>query len=143
MEGLLGVGLFFGFSVGVLAKDGALGVDAEPAAAGALEEVGEDALFVHLLARSKLVVQDIGAVDDRDIAQHAHGDYPLFEVEGLVLAGNELGQLLVAGSDFAGGGDVNKYGRENQFQAVLVALVDGAGPAVFNFLELANLRAFS
>ncbi len=38
-----------------------------------LEDVGEDALFVHLAGRD-LVVQNVGAVGHRDIAEHADRD---------------------------------------------------------------------
>ena len=76
----------------------------------ALEDVRKDALLVHL-AGVDLVVQQIGAVGHGDVAQHAHGDHLLIEMDGLVLAGDQLRQLLIAGGDVAAGGNIHKQGR--------------------------------
>ena len=84
-------------------------------------------------------MQRVGAVGDGDIAQHAHRDDLLFEMERLVLAGDELGHLLIAGGDVAAGRNIDKQRRQHQFQAILVAQIDGVGPGVLDLLELRDL----
>ena len=43
--------------------------------------------------------------------RHADGDDLLIQVQGFILAGDQLGQLLVAGGDVADGGNIDKQRR--------------------------------
>lgn len=97
----------FRFGVGVFADSGALRVDANPAAAEALEDVGEDAFFIDL-GGVDLVVESVGSISHGDVAQHADGDDFLGEVDSFVFAGEDLGQLLIAGGDIAAGGYIDE-----------------------------------
>lgn len=107
MEGIFLAGLLLMLGVGVLRELGALGVDAHPAAMGALENVSEDAFFVYL-GGAHLVVHQVGAIGHRDVSHHAYGDHLLLKMEGFVLAGDQLCQLLVARGDVATGRNVYK-----------------------------------
>ena len=122
----------------VFAEEGALRIYADPAAADALEDMGKYPLFINL-AGADLVVEDIGAVGDGGVAEQADGNDALLEVQGLVFTGHELGKLLVAGGDVAVGGHVDKERGKHEFEAVLVAGVDGIGPVVFDLLEFLHL----
>ena len=82
------------------------------------------------------MVENVGAVGDSGVAQHAHSDDLLLQVQGLVFSGDDVGELLIAGGDVAGAGDIEEQRREHVFQAVLIAPVDGFIPGVFDLLEL-------
>jgi len=141
VEGHFGVaGLLPLLSRGVFAEERALRVYADPAAADALEDVGKYTLFINL-TRADFVVEDICAIGDSGVAQHADGYDALLKVHCLVFAGDELGKLLVAGGDIAAGGDVDKKRGQDEFEAVLVAGIDGTGPGVFDLLEFLHLGA--
>ena len=107
----------------------------------ALEDVGQDAFFVHYHGVD-LVVERIGSVGNGNIAQHAHGDELMGGVEGIVLAGDGLSHLLITGGNVAGWRKHRRTGAE-RVKAVLVAAVHGVCPGVLNLLELGDLRAFS
>ena len=85
-------------------------------------------------------MENVGSVGDGGIPQQADGDHALLEVHGLVFPGDQLGQLLIACGDIPARRDIHEQWRQDQFQAVLVAFVDGVGPGVLDFLEFANLR---
>lgn len=142
MEGGFNAGLPFLLAGGIVAQGSALGVDADPTAAEPLKDVSEDAFFIDD-SGTGLVMQDVGSVGHRDIAQHADGDDVLRDLEGLVFAADDQRELLVARGDIAVGGDIDKERREHEFERILVALVDGLGPSIFNLLELSNFRALS
>ena len=96
----------FGFAFGgVFAQGGALGVDADPVVALPLEDVGEDAAFFEL-AVGAFVVEGVGAVGYSYVAHDADGNDALIGGGGFVFAIDEAGDLLIAGGDVAGGGDV-------------------------------------
>lgn len=130
MEGEFGLG--FGLAGlaglgGFVADGGALGVDADPVAVEALEDVGEDATFFEDDAVDA-VGEGVGSVGDGDVAEGADGDDFLLEGgAGVALVGgvDELGDLLVAGGDDAGGGDVDEEGGEDELEGVLVVVGDG------------------
>ena len=107
VKGQLGIGLLLGLGAGIFAHRGALGVDAQPAAVGALEDVRENAFFLPL-GGIDLAAQNIGSVGHGDIAQHAHCNHVLIEANDLVVAGNHQGHLLVAGGNVSRGGNVNE-----------------------------------
>ena len=107
VEGQLSVGLPFLLGVGLLAQGGALRIDAQPSAMYALEDMREDALLVGF-ARIHLVVERVGSIGHRNIAEHADGDDALIEMDGFILAGDQRGHLLIAGGDVAGRGDIHK-----------------------------------
>ena len=69
-------------------------------------------------------MENIGAVGHGNVAQHADRNNFLGQMQCLVAASDHNCQLLVARCDVARGRNVNEQGRENQFQAVLVALID-------------------
>ena len=75
-----------------------------------------------------LAMQRISAVGDSGVAQHAHRDHALLQVDDLVLAGDQKGQLLVARGDVAGGRDIHEQGRKHQLQGILIAQIDGVDP---------------
>lgn len=130
VEGEFGLGLGFGGLAGFwgfVADGGALGVDADPVAVEALEDVGEDAAFLDDDVVDA-VGPDVGAVGNGDVAEGADGDDFLLEGGAdvaLVGGVDEVGDLLVAGGDFAGGGDVDEEGGEDELEGVLVVIGDG------------------
>ena len=120
-----------------LVKDcGALGVNADPAGAGLLVDMREDAPLVHGVGAGP-VVNDVGAVDDGDVAQDAYIDDFLLhreQVAGGVV--KHLSDELVASADGAGRGDVNKCRRKEQLHGVLILVDEGDAPLVLKLLKL-------
>src|ERR1035438_6414787 len=98
MEWHFGGRLLLGFSRRVGAERSALRIDARPSAARALEDVREHALLIHLTTRH-FVVEHIRAVGDGGVAEHADSDHFLLQVQCLVFAANQIGQLLIARGD--------------------------------------------
>jgi len=107
MEGHFGVGLLLSLAGRVFAENRALGVDAHPTSVNALKDVRKHSLFIHLAGRPA-VVQHVSAVGDCDVAQHAHRDYPLFQVESLVVSRNQKGHLLITGRNISGCRNIHK-----------------------------------
>jgi len=91
VEWHLSVRLLFAFHVRVVfTQYGALRIQADPAAPGAFENVREHSLFINLPG-SALKVQNIGSVCDRNLAELAHGNHALGQMQGLVFSRNQEG----------------------------------------------------
>ncbi len=69
----------------VFAQHRALRIEAHPTDASALENVREHSLFIDLPG-SAFMVQHVGPVRDRNLAQLAHGNHALVKVQGLVFS---------------------------------------------------------
>src|SRR5579862_1301437 len=86
------------------------------------------------------MVEDVRPIRYRSVSKHPNRDHLLLQVQRLVLGGDQVSQLLIAGGDISRPRDVEEQGREHEFQCILITPVYSLGPIIFNLLELLNIR---
>ena len=69
-----------------------LRIDAQPAAPSPLEDMCEYTLFIHR-SRGDFVMQRVRAVRNNNIAQRPNRNHTLFQMDGLIFAGNDQPKL--------------------------------------------------